>query len=324
MVKTTGPLLSINAHGQLAKTLNYSQRKEGNIGRQFHYPHKEPSQKQYTRRTILGLLTAHWQCMTAAQKLVWENATILGDLNISGFNYFIQSAIADLKTHHGLCGYWSFNELTGASVLDYSGNENTGTLKPTYPSDVPSRIDSINKKFGKALSFNGSSAYVDCGSDNSINIVGDLTLSAWINRTMIGFMEIVANGLDGANGYRFLIVPTTHFLRFDTLGGGIRKNTLGKTAIGTAHWYNVVAVLSGTTASLYVNGIDEHATSVTHDNLVAATRPVLIGIYSTLAIGAFNGLIDEVRIYNRALSPAEIMKHYELLRRPNRRQIRLV
>jgi len=175
MVKTTGPLLSINAHGQLAKTLNYSQRKEGNIGRQFHYPHKEPSQKQYTRRTILGLLTAHWQCMTAAQKLVWENATILGDLHISGFNYFVQSAMADLKTHHGLCGYWSFNELTGATAYDYSGSGNNGTL---LPSAFP-RVDSINKKFGKALEFNGTGDYVHCGTTDILNISSTITVSLW-------------------------------------------------------------------------------------------------------------------------------------------------
>jgi len=324
MVKTTGPLLSINAHGQLAKTLNYSQRKEGNIGRQFHYPHKEPSQKQYTRRTILGLLTAHWQCMTAAQKLVWENATILGDLNISGFNYFIQSAIADLKTHHGLCGYWSFNELTGATAYDYSGNENHGTLMPSFPSDVPSRVDSINTKFGKALSFDGINDYVEGIKTIGISGNAEFSFDAWFKATSVGNYDTII-GLGNINipgqAAALVVMPSR------AVGGsfaGAQNAHTAADAIVTGKWYHLVFTKApgaiNLTARVYLNGVHTALSGpATSTPNITNTYPKIGNLFAN-----FHGVIDEARIYNRALSPQEVMKHYELLRRPNRRQIRLV
>ena len=324
MVKTTGPLLSVNAHGQLAKTLNYSQRKEGNIGRQFHYPHKEPSQKQYTRRTILGLLTAHWQCMTDAQKLVWENNAKLTDLNISGFNYFVKSAMADLYTHHGLCGYWSFNELTGATAYDYSGNENHGTLKPTYPSDVPSRVDGQNKKFGKALSFDGINDYVDCGNIDILNFgTHNFTLESWVysQEVTTAWHNYIDNGYLGATG-RFRLAQS-NAKKWEFL---INNNILaGLEDILENRWYHVLGVRIVDNWYIYINGLLANSSTGAAswdvspgDSLTFGQRSDQLGFFT------FTGYIDEVRIYNRALSASEIMKHYELLRRPNRRQIRLV
>jgi len=324
MVKTTGPLLSVNAHGQLAKTLNYSQRKEGNIGRQFHYPHKEPSQKQYTRRTILGLLTAHWQCMTDAQKLVWENNAKLTDLNISGFNYFVKSAMADLYTHHGLCGYWSFNELTGATAYDYSGNENHGTLKPTYPSDVPSRIDSINKKFGKALSFDGVNDYVSL-SNGIVDLSGDCSVDSWVklstdaeneNPRIVSIIDTDTDNfqsgylsdthIDGINRFYIRLFDTTYSTD-EMLPKGV--------------WIYLAWTKSDGVQTFYINSIEK---TVSLGGITANAAFSGIGAGYTPTSFTINGLIDEVKVYNRALSAAEIMKHYELLRRPNRRQIRLV
>ena len=331
MVKTTGPLLSVNAHGQLAKTLNYSQRKEGNIGRQFHYPHKEPSQKQYTRRTILGLLTAHWQCMTGAQKLIWENNANLTDLNISGFNYFVKEAMADLKTHHGLVGYWSLNELTGATTYDYSGQGNNGTLRPDYPSNVPARTDSINKKFGKALKFDGDNDYVNIGEGNGLfDITAAITIEAWIR--VISYPvthRIIVSKVNTA--YEMILLGGKIGFQADRSGSPIRASY---TVTVDTNWHHVVfrfdSQNQNTLGQYHSIYLDTIIRALTWANGSDTSTPLDTN-NEALQIGGRrgditfpDGLIDEVRIYNRALSTEEIKLHYALLRRPNRRQLRLV
>ncbi|MFA5298127.1 MAG: hypothetical protein WC389_07965 [Lutibacter sp.] len=94
--------------------------------------------------------------MTLAQKLPYETYVVEHKLKMSGFNYFIKVAQADLYTHSNLVAYWSMNELSGATAFDYSGNGHHATLKPTYPSDCPRRDDSFKKSYGKALHFDGN------------------------------------------------------------------------------------------------------------------------------------------------------------------------
>ena len=317
MVKTAGPLLSVNAHGKLAQTLSYQKRKEGNIGRQYHYPHKTISQKQYTRRTILGLLTAHWQCMTDAQKLVWENNAKSAALNISGFNYFVKEAMADLYTHHGLCGYWSLNELTGATAYDYSGQGNDGTLGPTYPSNVASRVDSINKKFGKALSFD---------EDDTLNVPNHASLNPTSAITIMGWFKTtdVTGGIVGKRatykGYRLTWASNNLYFGIGN-GGNFSQIFIG--GYNNNLWHFVVGTWddSDDAMKLYFDGVLKKSGSQTGP-LVNTALPLLIG--NSDDQGTLTGLIDEVRVYNRRLSITEIQKQYKLLQNPNRRQLRLI
>jgi len=116
--------------------------------------------------------------MTSAQKLVYTNLAKSKNLSMTGFNYFVKVALADLYTHTHLVAYWSFNELTGNTVYDYSGNGHHALLKPTYPSNCPTRANSINEKYGKALYFNGTS-YVQTPSFTIPN-TGILTVEVWM------------------------------------------------------------------------------------------------------------------------------------------------
>ena len=99
------------------------------------------------------------------------------DPNFEGYD-------ADLKL------YLPFDETTGTTAHDLSGNGNTGTATGT------TIIDGV---FGKARSFNGSTDYVDCGSDSSVDITADLTLEAWINVHDYTVKNVVFNtGYTGA------------------------------------------------------------------------------------------------------------------------------
>lgn len=320
MAKTTGPLLSLEAHGTLSKLLTYSKKRTGSIARSFHKPNKEVTLKQWTQRHIIGLLTAHWQCMTAAEKLVYEGLAKFATSPISGFNYFIKVAQADLYTHHGLCGYWSMNESTGAQVTDYSGNGNHGTLGPTYPSDVPSRVNSITNKFGKALSFDG------------INDRVKIT-PAPTNTRSIEFWTFFIGPTSG--DYYFFNIGQDAFtdgflLRVESgnLQGQIRQsNDLTYKFYSAAYavpndweYYAITLDINTHTIKLYKNTA-LIGTATAWDGTFTAffNNNMYIG---TLYPGQrhFKGLIDEMRTYNRILSLSEIQKHYNLLRLNKKRQ----
>ena len=115
----------------------------------------------------------------------------------------LHTAQKDLTKYLGLVGYWSFNYNVGDKVLDLSGNENHGILKPSYPGNCSLFKDSLNKKFGKCLSFDGVDDYVDCGSLPSLYQTpnNQWTIMAWVKpRELTGSRNIVRkNG--GGNGY---------------------------------------------------------------------------------------------------------------------------
>ena len=163
MVKTKGPLFSLEAHGKLGNVLNYSKKKSGSQVREFHYPKKKVTGAQWTQRHIIGMITARWQTLTDEEKATYVTSGKALSPPITGFNYFVRVAQADLKTHIGLVAYYPMNETTGATVFDASGQGYDGTLKPTYPSNCPGRVPSLSEKYGNALSFDGGDDYVTTG-----------------------------------------------------------------------------------------------------------------------------------------------------------------
>jgi len=324
MVKTVGPLLSQAAHGKLAQNLIYSQRRGKNITRGFHMPSKEVSLGQWTQRHIIGLLTAHWQVMTTAEKAEWAAKAKSESPEIPGFAKFIKDANADLYTHHGLAGYWSMNELSGAQVLDYSGQGNHGTLKPTYPSDCPVRIDSFRKNYGRALSFDGSNDYVETPPVIPLN--ADFSIFFWVNANATpNTDDRVGIGTGPSLENRFYFYITTDFptaVNQVRVWDAILTQIVVGNDIRGAGWKFLTLTRQGNVWRLYENS-----------NVVAVqTVAGSIVSHSVMYIGGgiaadnryHSGLIDEVRIYNRALGAAEIKKHYELLRLDKKRQPLLV
>lgn len=324
MAKITGPLMSESAHGKLAQSLIYSKRKEGNISRGFHMPNKTISLKQWTQRHIIGLLTAHWQVKSTVEKLVYENLAATSGLNISGFNYFIKAAKADLYTHHGLCGYWSMNESTGAQVTDYSGQNNNGTLLPLYPSNCPARVTAMNTQYGNALSFDGINDFVGVPASLSLK-PSDITVEFWMNTSEVttdSSWNGVIRGAYGSgyyDGWRVLDISNRPRLSMNF--GDADPKVINGGLLSINKWYHVVGTYNHQYLRLYLNGVSTGTP-------LAETRNINWGGTDILAIGLagfyFYGFIDEVRIYNRALGVDEIKKHYNLLRLDKKRQPLLI
>jgi len=330
MAKVGAPLMSLSASRTLGKTLTFQKRPSGHAVYMYSKPGDKtnftPSYKQRNQRGILGLLTIQWQCMTAAQKAVWNALALEKGAAGTGYSYFLKTAQTNLYLYHGLCGYWAFNNPTGATVTDLSGNGNTGTLKPTYPTNCPSRVAGQNPKFGNALSFDGVDDYVDMGLPASLNNAKIWTRELWIKRLVDSGLEegISTTATQFNTGYILKISTSDKFQLFWQEGGspyrgGNISSTTPIIAGLFAPWYHVAVTFDGSRFRVYVNGVLEATSDDYSTYLVANYYQIQFGrcrfSSGSSYVYNFKGFMDEARIYNRALSSMEILKHFQMFRK---------
>jgi len=206
----------------------------------------------------------------------------------------------------GLVAAYSFDEGTGTKVNDASGNGNTGTLKngPTWTTG----------KYGKALSFDGVNDYVDVPNSSSLNIAGTkLTISLWVNITDRSGPDMVLLSKPWASSsmpypyYQYAIefdangAKTLDFLFGDTTGT-LRGPFSLKPPVGV--WTHVAFTYDGTTVKGYLDGVQKLSVPTTQ-SLQARGQSLRIGVDGAFG-QAFKGKMDQVRIYNRALTASEI------------------
>ncbi len=216
----------------------------------------------------------------------------------------------------GLVGYWTMdgnnvNWATGA-VTDSSGKGNTGTIVKMATSTAVA-----TGKIGQALNFDGVNDYVNCIGGGSLNLVdGDFSVSAWVNAKdfiLDLYGRILYKGETSAKGYTLMAGDTaaTHdFFLFGTRdAGGTYHSKYSSPNKLTGTWYHVVGVQSSGVLSIYVNGVSESGSDLGATPTINTATGLQIGQRGD-NLRWFNGLIDEVRIYNRALGAGEISNLY--------------
>jgi glucose/arabinose dehydrogenase len=206
----------------------------------------------------------------------------------------------------GLAAAYAFDETTGSTAADASAHGLTGTLTngPTW----------VAGHFGNALSFDGADDFVNLGNPTGLQLTGSMTISGWINSASFPADDaaIVSKRQAGEAGYQLDTTidhgPRTIGFKLTNSSGGPMFR-YGVTALQPNTWYHVAGVYNATASTLnvYLNGqldngpLDGTITATQRD----ATGSVNIG---RRASGGYNfiGRIDNIRIYNRALTQAEI------------------
>ena len=198
---------------------------------------------------------------------------------------------------NGPAAWWKFDEGTGAIAYDSAGNNNNGTIYgATWTAG----------KIGSALSFDGTNDYVDCGSGPSN--YDNITVSAWMQTSTNG---VLVSNRDSAGSYgTWYTLLSTRIEIGDNSQGGYRSVTfITPTLNGT--WHHVVYTKNGTNHTIYVDGsLDQQFTSNAD---ISQNSPLFIGKRWTRSNDPswFNGIIDDVRIYNRDLSAEEAELLYQ-------------
>jgi Leucine-rich repeat (LRR) protein len=204
-----------------------------------------------------------------------------------------------------LKAYYPMDEGRGSVVADTSGNGHNGTAQ----NGAPTWVDGPTG-FGKALSFDGSNpakGWIHCGTWNPSDTTGQLTVAFWIRwqGTNGSWQGVVAkrDGFDPASS-----PPMMWCIEVDQTTGTISLTTRDSYPPGAAltkgQWTHVAVTFNGTTLRWYVGGIEKASGSFAFGPKTNAT--VMIGCDNLGGYNGFNGAIDEVRIYDTALTASQI------------------
>ncbi len=197
----------------------------------------------------------------------------------------------------GLVAAYAFNENGGGTVADASGTGNQGTISgATW---------TTQGRYGNALQFDGTNDRVDVLDSNSLDLTNGLTVEAWVFPTTLSgwrtvLMKETSNGLSyGLYAHDNAPRPAGYVL----IGGGDRE-VLGNAALPLNTWTHMAITYDGTTLRYFQNGTQITSRAQT-GNITTSASPLRIGGNAPWG-EYFSGRIDEVRVYNRALSAAEI------------------
>lgn len=215
-----------------------------------------------------------------------------------------EDVIKKIFNEQDIVGFWRFED----DAKDFAG-DNDGTI---FGNSI--FIEGRNN-IGKALSFDGVVDYVDCGDDTSLDITDEITVSAWVKPTNTISPESIIMTRTNAGGdstnWRFMA---------KVYGGNAGVNwgfrvdpsddeSVANSELISGNWYHLTVTYDGATVRFYLNGVADGTDSQTL--ALGTSHPVKIARGIGSAQNHFNGIIDEVMIYNRVLSGEEVEELYE-------------
>jgi len=207
-----------------------------------------------------------------------------------------------MASHDSSCVLWlQFDEASGDTVYDQSGNNNNGTIYGATFIDSP---------FNKALSFDGVDDCIEIPHSETIRLIRHFTISVWIKPKMAEIETIIAKGIGAnTNYYMGLMQDTEMYVVFYVCDarGYIHGLIPSNMSVECDKWHHVVGVYDGSKFQVFVNGVGSDV-AYWSGKIKDNTLSLLIGVQT--GDDWFNGIIDEVRIYNRALSELEILQIY--------------
>ncbi len=205
-----------------------------------------------------------------------------------------------------LLGDWRFDEGGGDVASDSSGHGNDGEIHGA---------DWVKGKFGTALHFGGRDAYVSIPGIASLDGSNELTAEAWVYWEKGGrYPNIITGGTWCPGGFLFFVADNGCSFRLGKPGKSPLQ--VGKDWAETSanffeftpgRWYHLAATFKRPHVQTYVNG--KAVGSVEWDYPIGFSGDLQIGTWGNPQ-ACHNGLIDEVKLYNRALTPEEVLAHF--------------
>jgi hypothetical protein len=246
-----------------------------------------------------GMVTSHSQGLSGLNASTLYHFRVksrdaAGNLATSADNTFTTSATAN----SGLVAAYNFNAGSGTALTDSSGNNNQGTIvQATW---------TTSGKFGSALNFDGVNDIVNINHSSSLNLTNAFTVEAWVRPSNIGgWRSILMKEISGNQSFSLYASdgPNSPAATYANVKTEVSARGGGNLPVDT--WTHVAGTYGGGSLKLYINGSLVNTRSLT-GNLKTSTNPMRIGGNTIWSDEYFAGQIDEVRVYNRTLTQAEI------------------
>jgi len=202
----------------------------------------------------------------------------------------------------GIVSYWKFDEGSGLIAYDSAGSNDGVVFGSQW----------VSAQLGGALDFDGVNDYVEVSDSASLDITGQIAVVAWIKRDVTGVRhDIVAKhtGTTPYYGFHLTIGPANNVGLGLTISNSWEQSTAGY--IGSGAWHHIAGTYDGTEMRTYIDGELVGSNTVV-GSIATNGRNLYIGRTDPTHGGNFvDGMIDDVRIYNRALSASEVLQLYE-------------
>ena len=227
---------------------------------------------------------------------------------IIGLATITMAQVPNYVPTNGLSAWWPFN----GNAEDESVNANDGTVNgATLTTDRFGNVDS-------AYNFNGSSSFIEVPSSPTLEVDSAFSISVWFNTALLSFdlpldeHTIISKVVDGGwyGGYQIDYFGSDGYIRcMGNIGGVNIYPSPGDAVIDT--WFHVVYTYDGEIVRLYLNGIETN-TEVHTGDLQTSSNPVRFGRRAGAGTynNWFNGKIDDIGIWGRALTQCEIQDLY--------------
>lgn len=224
-----------------------------------------------------------------------------------------KEGVLDNDISNGLVGRWNFDEAAGTVAHDSTGNNYSGTLK-----NAPTRATSACK-VGYCLGLNGVSNYIEVTdpADGALDPTTQYSLSLWAKTTSTAASAfIISKSNDGSGGgYElYFVYGNVGFSSCDLAGScaGGYFNTTTTLAYNDGNWHHIVGTAqSSSTAKIYIDGSLVRESSIITQNNITNALNLIIGGRGTGGGSPLSGSLDDVRVYNRALSASEAKRIYD-------------
>ncbi|HNP79635.1 MAG TPA: LamG domain-containing protein [Candidatus Pacearchaeota archaeon] len=250
---------------------------------------------------VIGILSAF---------ILVGTSSITNSANIAKSKAFSDSLRNSLLNN--LVSEWKLDENTGNTTIDSWKGGNTGTLNgATHLPVWKTGSDCIDDS---CLSFDGTEDYVNCGTNSNLNIIQDITIGAWIRtNTLSGEKTILRNGY-ALNSFNFRQYNGRICFGY-THSSGTWVNLYTTNQVLTTNFNYVLVTVSGTSLKFYFNGINipGDTTGANINNRDLRDTYTSIG-HDTGGTPDqfFNGIIDNIQIYDATISSFQVEQNYFL------------
>jgi prepilin-type N-terminal cleavage/methylation domain-containing protein len=207
-----------------------------------------------------------------------------------------------------LVSEWKLDDASGTTAVDSWGSNNGTWTGPAGSYTSPSWRTASECVSGGCLAFDGTDDWVNIGQPASLDFTNAFTVSLWFKRG-----SALDNGLMGRHSWPagllrgFMVdVTAANVLRLGIGDGTSGQQLQSSISPGLNKWHLATATFGSATAKIYLDGAlgNSNAASFTNDNTNLG-----IGVWSS-ASGYFTGLIDDVKVFNAAMSTSQVQENY--------------